>query len=91
MCARHGVLRKGATGKPLTTDITCARGTIALKAFITYGSPAGMSNWGTSGEIRASLIWPERRMKSRLDASVSSLSGARFAIARPSLAFCGYQ
>ena len=47
----HGVLRKGATGKPLTTDITRARGNAALKAFITYGSPAGMPNWGTSGDM----------------------------------------
>lgn len=47
----HGVLRKGATGKPLTTDITRSRGDAALKAFITYGSPAGMPNWGTSGDM----------------------------------------
>ncbi len=47
----HGVLRKGATGKPLTPDITRARGTEYLKALITYGSPAGMPNWGTSGEL----------------------------------------
>ncbi len=47
----HGVLRKGATGKPLTTDITQERGYEALKAFITYGSPAGMPNWGTSGAL----------------------------------------
>jgi len=47
----HGVLRKGATGKPLTTDITRARGDAALKAFITYGSPTGMPNWGTSGDM----------------------------------------
>ena len=47
----HGVLRKGATGKPLTTDITRSRGDAALKAFITYGSPAGMPNWGTSGAL----------------------------------------
>ncbi len=47
----HGVLRKGATGKPLTTDITRKRGTAYLKTFITYGSPAGMPNWGTSGEL----------------------------------------
>jgi nitrite reductase (NO-forming)/hydroxylamine reductase len=45
------VLRKGATGKPLTTDITRERGFDALKAFITYGSPAGMPNWGTSGDL----------------------------------------
>ncbi|MEQ1671740.1 MAG: cytochrome D1 domain-containing protein [Hyphomicrobium sp.] len=47
----HGVLRKGATGKPLTTDITRERGFESLKAFITYGSPAGMPNWGTSGDL----------------------------------------
>jgi nitrite reductase (NO-forming)/hydroxylamine reductase len=47
----HGVLRKGATGKPLTPDITLTKGTDYLKVFITYGSPAGMPNWGTSGEL----------------------------------------
>jgi nitrite reductase (NO-forming)/hydroxylamine reductase len=45
----HGVLRKGATGKPLTPDITLQRGTDYLKVFISYGSPAGMPNWGSSG------------------------------------------
>ena len=45
----HGVLRKGATGKPLTTDITHKVGTAYLETFIKYGSPAGMPNWGTSG------------------------------------------
>jgi nitrite reductase (NO-forming)/hydroxylamine reductase len=47
----HGVLRKGATGKPLTPDITLARGSEVLKVFIKYGSPAGMPNWGTAGEL----------------------------------------
>jgi nitrite reductase (NO-forming)/hydroxylamine reductase len=47
----HGVLRKGATGKPLTTDITRENGYDYLASFITYGSPAGMPNWGTSGEL----------------------------------------
>jgi len=47
----HGVLRKGATGKPLTPDHTIAKGTEILKVFIKYGSPAGMPNWGTSGEL----------------------------------------
>ncbi|MFG6461104.1 cytochrome D1 domain-containing protein [Roseateles sp. DXS20W] len=47
----HGVLRKGATGKPLTPDITTAKGTDYLKVFIAYGSPAGMPNWQTSGEM----------------------------------------
>jgi len=45
----HGVLRKGATGKPLTPDITLSRGTLYLKTLINFGSPAGMPNWGTSG------------------------------------------
>ena len=52
----HGVLRKGATGKPLTPDITRERGTEYLKALITYGSPAGMPNWGSSGEITAEQV-----------------------------------
>ena len=49
----HGVLRKGATGKPLTTDITQARGLPYLEALINYGSPTGMPNWGSSGELSA--------------------------------------
>ncbi len=52
----HGVLRKGATGKPLTPDITTQKGTDYLKALITYGSPAGMPNWGSSGELTAAQI-----------------------------------
>jgi nitrite reductase (NO-forming)/hydroxylamine reductase len=52
----HGVLRKGATGKPLTPDITAEKGTEYLKALITYGSPAGMPNWGTSGEMTEEQI-----------------------------------
>lgn len=47
----HGVLRKGATGKPLTPDITQERGTDYLKVFINFGSPAGMPNWGSSGAL----------------------------------------
>lgn len=47
----HGVLRKGATGLPLTTDITQKKGTDYLKALINFGSPGGMPNWGTSGEL----------------------------------------
>jgi nitrite reductase (NO-forming)/hydroxylamine reductase len=47
----HGVLRKGATGKPLTPDITRPKGTDYLKVFINYGSPAGMPNWGSSGQL----------------------------------------
>ncbi len=47
----HGVLRKGATGKPLTPDITQQRGSDYLKVFINFGSPAGMPNLGSSGEM----------------------------------------
>ena len=52
----HGVLRKGATGKPLTPEITQQRGTDFLKVFINYGSPAGMPNWGTSGDMTEAEI-----------------------------------
>ena len=52
----HGVLRKGATGKPLTTNITKQNGFEYLRDFITYGSPAGMPNWGESGELSAQDI-----------------------------------
>ena len=52
----HGVLRKGATGKPLTTDLTRELGFDYLKNFITYGSPGGMPNWGTSGELTEAQI-----------------------------------
>ncbi|MBT3990194.1 MAG: nitrite reductase [Rhodospirillaceae bacterium] len=47
----HGVLRKGATGKPLTTKITRERGFENLRDFITFGSPGGMPNWGDSGVL----------------------------------------
>ena len=47
----HGVLRKGATGKALTPDLTVPKGTDYLKVFIGYGSPAGMPNWLTSGDF----------------------------------------
>ncbi len=47
----HGVLRKGATGKPLTPDVTRKRGVEYLKVFIKFGTPAGMPNWGTSGQM----------------------------------------
>ncbi len=52
----HGVLRKGATGKPLTPDLTQAKGTDYLKALITFGSPAGMPNFGTGGELTAAQV-----------------------------------
>src|SRR5690606_34240943 len=52
----HGVLRKGATGKPLTPDITRAKGTEFLKVLISYGSAAGMPNWLTSGQLTAEEV-----------------------------------
>ncbi|PXF63837.1 cytochrome D1 domain-containing protein [Kangiella spongicola] len=52
----HGVLRKGATGLPLTTDITQKKGTDYLKSLIKFGSPGGMPNWGTSGELTDAQI-----------------------------------
>ena len=52
----HGVLRKGATGKPLTTDKTRELGLDNIKTMITMGSPAGMPNWGTSGELTEQQI-----------------------------------
>jgi len=47
----HGVLRKGATGKPLTPDLTRKLGYEYLRDFINYGSPGGMPNWGSSGQL----------------------------------------
>ncbi|MCW5581211.1 MAG: c-type cytochrome, partial [Luteimonas sp.] len=52
----HGVLRKGATGKPLTPDLTQPRGTDYLKALINFGSPGGMPNFGTGGELTAAEV-----------------------------------
>ncbi|MBO6519597.1 MAG: c-type cytochrome [Rhodospirillales bacterium] len=52
----HGVLRNGATGPALTTKVTKDRGFEALRDFITYGSPGGMPNWGTSGDLSADDI-----------------------------------
>jgi nitrite reductase (NO-forming)/hydroxylamine reductase len=52
----HGVLRKGATGKPLTPDITQGKGTDYLRALINFGSPAGMPNFGTGGELSAEEV-----------------------------------
>lgn len=51
----HGVLRKGATGKPLTTDKTRPLGTRYLESFIAEGSGGGMPAWEkelSSNEIK---------------------------------------
>lgn len=49
---------RGATGKPLTPDLTRSpdKGYDYLKNFITYGSPAGMPNWGTSGQLDEATV-----------------------------------
>jgi len=52
----HGVLRKGATGKPLTPEVTKKAGFEYLRDFINYGSPGGMPNWGTSGDLKAEEV-----------------------------------
>ena len=52
----HGVLRKGATGKALTPDVTKPLGYEYLRDFINYGSPGGMPNWGTSGDLAEAEI-----------------------------------
>ena len=41
----------GATGKGADPGHTLGKGTDYLKVFIAYGSPAGMPNWQTSGEM----------------------------------------
>ena len=45
----HGVLRKGATGKPLTPDLTKKLGFEYLRDFITYGSPVSRRTTSGSG------------------------------------------
>ena len=47
----HGVLRKGATGPPLTPDRTLPKGTAALAAIIYNGTPRGMPDWGKQGVL----------------------------------------
>ncbi len=47
----HGVLRKGATGKPLLPKDMQKLGTDSLKVFLTYGTAGGMPGFGTAGEM----------------------------------------
>lgn len=47
----HGVLRKGATGKPLLPKEMQKLGTESLKVFMTYGTPGGMPGFGTANEL----------------------------------------
>ena len=46
----HGVLRKGATGKPLTTDITQQRGTDYLKVLLLTAA-GRYAELGQPGEL----------------------------------------
>ncbi len=52
----HGVLRTGATGPNITPKVTRALGYDGVKAFINNGSPAGMPNWGTSGQLTPTQV-----------------------------------
>ena len=52
----HGVLRKGATGKPLLPVDMQKLGTEALKVFIHYGTPGGMPGFGTANEMNEKEI-----------------------------------
>ena len=45
----YGMLRKGATGPPLTPDIMKKRGTKYIETIITNGTPGGMPDWGRQG------------------------------------------
>ncbi len=45
----HGMLRKGATGPPLTPKIMRQRGTKYIETVITNGTPGGMPDWGRQG------------------------------------------
>ena len=52
--ALRGLPRRAAQGRDrqaADADITQKKGTDYLKVFIKFGSPAGMPNWGTSGEL----------------------------------------
>ena len=46
----HGVLRKGATGKALTPDITLEKA-LTIEGLYRLWLPAGMPNWQTSGDL----------------------------------------
>jgi len=52
----HGVLRKGATGKPLLPSDMQKLGTESLKVFIHYGTAGGMPGFGTANEMTEKQI-----------------------------------
>ncbi len=47
----HGVLREGTAGNPLTPELMRERGSEYLRSVISYGSSAGMPDWGTAGTL----------------------------------------
>src|SRR5690606_894649 len=51
-----GALSNVASGKQLTTDLTQSRGTEYLMALINFGSPGGMPNFVTGGELTADQL-----------------------------------
>jgi len=52
----HGLYRTGATGPNITELRTQAIGTDGIRSMVTYGSPAGMGNFGQAGELSATQI-----------------------------------
>ena len=52
----HGVLRKGATGKPLLPNDMQKLGSESLKVFIHYGTAGGMPGFGTANEMSEKQI-----------------------------------
>jgi len=81
----HGVLRKGATGKPLTTDITIERGSEYLKTF-RYSVPFFWVMSGVSGlpvaPLRSTPWQPAQRSKYVLRpiSNSSSVIGGAFGL-----------
>ena len=52
----HGVLRKGATGKPLLPNDMQKLGSESLKVFIHYGTAGGMPGFGAANEMTEKQI-----------------------------------
>lgn len=52
----HGLYRTGATGPNIGTDRSQAIGTDGLISIMTYGTPAGMGNFGQSGILTEQQI-----------------------------------
>jgi nitrite reductase (NO-forming)/hydroxylamine reductase len=52
----HGVLRAGATGPNITPEKTRTKGTDALRAILTNGTPGGMPAWGREGVLQPDEI-----------------------------------